>query len=181
PIPVKLTNNMVTRNQAATAGSGLWFGGGVGNATLKHNTIADNSAGVGQGMWVAKDYAVTGTNTIFAGHSAGVYADQDARVTLDKSLWHNNAKQSDGPGTVTKTNNLSGDPKFVNSAAGDYHIGPGSAALDRAVNANVTDDIDLQQRPQDSGYDIGADEYVYVPPPPTPTRTHLYLPLNIKD
>jgi uncharacterized repeat protein (TIGR01451 family) len=41
---------------------------------------------------------------------------------------------------------------------GDYHIGPGSAAIDAGVDAGVTTDIDGQARPSGLGPDLGADE-----------------------
>ena len=64
-----------------------------------------------------------------------------------------------GAGTiVTGTINIWGDPDFVDPGAGNYHVGPGSAAIDRGVDAGVVDDVDGEPRPQGSGYDIGADE-----------------------
>ncbi len=54
---------------------------------------------------------------------------------------------------------VTGDPAFVNPAAGNYHIGQSSAAMDRGVDASVTADIDGEARPQGSGYALGADEW----------------------
>jgi hypothetical protein len=49
---------------------------------------------------------------------------------------------------------------FVNSAMGDYHIGPTSTAKDAATMALGIDvDYDGELRPQFSGPDLGADEY----------------------
>jgi hypothetical protein len=194
-LPVTMTNNMIVRNEAPTEGSGLWFGDGKGNASLKHNTIADNgiASGIGQGIWAAKDYLVTAVNSILAGHSsAAIFADADARVELDATLFDGNAKQNDGPGAVVRTRTFTGSASFVNPAAGDYRIKPDSAAINKGVNAGVTVDIDGQTRPQGGGYDLGADEYMYVTPTPTltpsptftpsptPSLSYLYLPLSLR-
>jgi hypothetical protein len=49
---------------------------------------------------------------------------------------------------------------FVNAAAGDLHLAPGSMAIDRGLTlAEVTDDWDGDPRPQGATTDIGADEY----------------------
>jgi hypothetical protein len=48
----------------------------------------------------------------------------------------------------------------VDPDSGDYHIGPGSAAIDAGVDAGVTTDIDGEARPFGAGYDLGADEWM---------------------
>lgn len=60
----------------------------------------------------------------------------------------------------TLSNNLTtGDPRFVNAAAGDYHLLDGSPAIDKgtASQAPLFDFSDAS-RPQGLGYDIGAYE-----------------------
>jgi hypothetical protein len=52
-----------------------------------------------------------------------------------------------------------GDPLFLNPAAGDYHIAPGSAAIDAGIFAGVTTDIDGDPR-SITHPAIGADELV---------------------
>ncbi len=55
------------------------------------------------------------------------------------------------------TGNIMGDPGFV--AAGDFHIGPRSAARDAANPAATSSrDIDGELRPLGAGHDMGADE-----------------------
>src|SRR5581483_8144327 len=52
-----------------------------------------------------------------------------------------------------------GDPKYTNPPSNDYHIGPGSAAIDRAAPAGAPSiDFDGEARPGGAGFDIGADE-----------------------
>ena len=67
---------------------------------------------------------------------------------------------------ITGTVNIWGDPTFVAPACGNYHVGPGSAAIDAGVDAGVLTDIDGDPRPIGLGFDIGADEawrWVFLP------------------
>ena len=63
------------------------------------------------------------------------------------------------------------------TAGGDFHIRPGSKAIDAGANAGVADDLDGEPRPVDgdrdgvAGADIGADEMVW--------RT-VHLPLVVR-
>jgi hypothetical protein len=108
------------------------------------------------------------TNTIIAGHhSVGITVTTGSTATLEATLWGSsawaNGEDWGGGGTiVTGTINVWGDPAFVNPDGGDYHIGPGSAAIDVGVDAGVETDIDGEPRPTGTGHDIGADEFVCV-------------------
>jgi hypothetical protein len=62
---------------------------------------------------------------------------------------------------VAHSNDLSGDPAFMDPAAWDYHIGSDSAAIDQGMGAGVTTDFEGDTRPQGAGYDVGADEYTW--------------------
>ena len=66
-----------------------------------------------------------------------------------------------------------GDPKFLNPTNYNYHLGIGSAAVDRGVNVGVNSDIEGVVRPQGVGFDIGA--YEALPWDST------YLPIVVKD
>jgi len=160
-----LTNNLVADNRANRAGGGLSIWGG--SPQMLHTTMARNRGGEGSGIWItnaADDYATVAlTNTILVSHSLGISLTAGNTATLEATLWGTAtwANEADWGGTgtlVTGTHNYWGDPAFVDPYAGDYHIGPGSAALDRGVDAGVTTDIDGQARPYGPGPDIGADE-----------------------
>jgi len=80
-----------------------------------------------------------------------------------------------GPTVDIGTVNIWGNPGFVDPDAGDYHIGPGSKALDVGVDEGVTTDIDKQPRPYLLP-DLGADEHW----PPGALNT-FYLPAVFKN
>jgi hypothetical protein len=61
--------------------------------------------------------------------------------------------------------NITGDPMFKDAANGNFHLRPGSAALDAANPGDVFTghDFDGTPRPQGARSDIGAFEYVPAP------------------
>ena len=89
--------------------------------------------------------------------------------TLEFTLFYSNTTNY-GSGMMS-TNEVHGDPVFLNPSAGDYHIGPGSAALDAGPDAGLMDDIDGQPRPYGPGFDLGADEIVQ----------EIYLPMLMRN
>jgi hypothetical protein len=108
------------------------------------------------------------TNTIFADHSVGITVTAGNTATLNGVLWYSNTINYGGEGYISVTNEYTGDPAF---AADGYHLTRASAAIDKAVDARVNDDIDSDPRPQGSGYDLGADEFVY----------RIYLPVILRN
>jgi len=173
--PFTVTNNLIVDNQSTyywTKHQAVHIRGGDG--LLLHNTIArnDNTYGV----LVDKGATVTLTNTILVSHTVGISVTTGSTATLEATLWGSgewsNGSDWGGEGSiVTGTINLWGLPGFVNPAGGDYHLGPGSRAIDSGVDAGVTDDIDGDPRPYRLGYDIGADEFM---------GWRLYLPLVLR-
>jgi hypothetical protein len=163
---IVLINNLVAGNQATTAGDGLGFEG-TSSASLYgrllHNTIADNTAidDSGQGVYVGEYITLALTNTIIAGHDGvGITVTADSTAILEGTLWHGNGADTGGAGTILSgTVNVYDDPAFVNPATGDYHLGPGSAAINAGIDAGISTDIDSDPRPLGPGFDIGADEY----------------------
>ncbi len=157
-----LDNNIIADNSCSATGAGLysdWYS----SLHLRHTTIAYNTGGDGSGISIGSRATTAMTDTILVGHTLGITVTAGATATLEATLWGSgawaNGADWGGSGAIfTGTVNLWGDPGFVNPAAGDYHIGPTSAAVDVGVDAGVTTDIDGDPRPYGSGYDIGADE-----------------------
>ncbi len=149
-----LVNNVLLANRAGSAGSGLYVAGSA-RPVLLHTTLADNSGGDGSGVYVAAGAAAVFTNTIVYSHTIGVVAAAGAAVTMANTLW--DASASDVVGAIVETGRLTGPAAF---AADGYHLGPGSAALERGLDAGVGDDLDGEPRPQPAGTapDVGADE-----------------------
>lgn len=179
-----LTNSVIADNGAShCAGAGLCIWGS--SARLLHSTIARNRGGeggsgvcVGDDPWGAHSI-MTLTSTILVSHTVGITVSAGSTATLEATLWGSgdwaNGTDCGGTGTIiTGTINVWGEPAFVDPEAGDYHISPGSAALDRGIEVWVRTDIDHQPRPYQLP-DLGADEYW---PPGTLREIHLPLILH---
>jgi hypothetical protein len=95
------------------------------------------------------------TNTILVSHTVGITVTAGNTATLNGVLWYSNTINYGGVGTITVTNEYTGDPAF---AADGYHLTTSSAAIDRGVDTGVKTDIDGHPRPLSGGADIGADE-----------------------
>ncbi len=171
-----LVNNLVADNQADGLGSGLLFGGSA--SRVLHTTIARNRGGDGSGVYLSSGTPLVMTNTILVSQTVGITVTANSTATLVGTLWGSgawaNGANWGGAGViVTGTVNVFGNPGFVNPATENYHIGPGSAALDAGVNAGVMMDIDNQPRPYHAP-DLGADEYW-----PPGALKYVYLPLML--
>lgn len=169
-----LTNSILADNQVNVKGGGLLVEDSM--LSLAYSTFARNLGGDGSGIYLAYNGTVSLTNTILVSQTVGVTGTAGTTARLEATLWGKgvwaNGTDWAGAGRIlTGALNVWGDPAFVNPGSGDYHIGPGSAAIDAGVDAGVTTDIDGQARPGSSGYDLGADELYF----------SFYLPLVFKN
>jgi parallel beta-helix repeat protein len=164
--PFTLTNNIVAGNGADVSGAGVYVTGyeGLGGAagSLVNNTLAQNSSGSGEGVAVREATTLTLTNNIVVSHSAGITVAYPARVLADHTLFYANvAGDIGGTGDVTSSHEITGSaPLFVAPVAWDYHIQPGSPAIEAGAPVPwLRVDIDGQRRV--GSPDVGADEVVW--------------------
>ncbi len=178
----QLTNNVIADNASGSEGPGLHVEGALVRAW--HTTIASNEMPAGDpyfegsGIYVRADPAGSPstalfTNTIVASHTLAFNIDESV-VRFRDTLWYRNRSTNRGD-NVTLLGSHGGFPAFVSPAAGDYHLLPGSAALDVGADTGVRTDIDGDARPQWCGPDIGADELAVAG-----TCHQLYLPLSLR-
>jgi len=154
--PAILKNTVISDNEAPT-GSGLFIRDS--SPQLIYTTIARNRGGAGVVVTSESDYFdsdVTMTNTVIFSHTTGITVSVENTATLASTLWFGNGADRDGAGLIAHTADHTGDPKF---AFDGYHLLPGSAAIDKGVDAGVATDIAGDARPYGSAYDIGADEF----------------------
>ena len=144
-----ITNTIITRNTGNTAGGGIYLDNG---GTLIHVTVANNA---GDGL------------------SNGVNATNPAVVT-NSIFWENTLTQISGLQDVTFSDvqdhvlingNVSINPLFKNpdplQLGYDVHLDDFSPVIDIGTNSFPglpSDDIDHEARPQQNGFDMGADE-----------------------
>jgi len=169
PEATRLVNNIIAHNLAGDSGGGLYAHSdwNLSAITLTHNTVASN----GTGLRIGDNMTATLVNNIVASHTLGItVTGPGGNVFADHTLFWGNT--DDG---IRGANSVDGDPAFVNPAAGDYHIGPGSGAIDAGVAAGVISDIDGELRPDCVLGDIGADERQGA------ACSRIYLPLVLRD
>lgn len=146
-----ITNCVIVQNIASRYGGGIHcFGSSIPSIT--NCTISGNIATQGGGIYCAIDSFPSIVNTIFWGNGLEIYADSNSNPILS----HCNI-QGGWPGT----DNINADPLFVDPSIEDFHLNQNSPCIDSGTSDGAPDtDIEGNYRPQDSGHDMGAYEYV---------------------
>jgi parallel beta-helix repeat protein len=183
--PVTVTNNLVYAN----GGSGVQVVNSV-QVSFVNNTVADNFHIVPDSGTEADAYLIwfdslpsgpitmTVFNNILADNAnCGLfYHNAPSGVTSSHNdSWNNhNGAANYCEQASAGAGDISADPRFANPGAGDYHLVPGSPALDIGTSTQAPNhDKDCVGRPKGPGFDLGAYELV-------PLNLSLYQGLNFK-
>jgi parallel beta-helix repeat protein len=87
-----------------------------------------------------------------------------SNITLDHNLYDPTPRVSG----IEESWAVIGNPSFVNPGGNDFHLQRGSLAIDNGLSLlEVPTDKDGNSRPQGSGYDLGAYEFISGGPAPT--------------
>lgn len=171
-----ITNNVIVGNSASRGGGIYWLvpAGEPGPNTV-NNTVADNTAASGSAVFAdGFDEATRLTNNILVGSSdqavleCGDFNDLNPPVIAFNDMFNAGAGPEYGGICTDQTGqngNLSADPRFVDPAAGNFHVQAGSPVVDAGRNDGApATDIDGDPRPLDGNgdgvpvVDMGADE-----------------------
>ncbi|MDW7754819.1 MAG: right-handed parallel beta-helix repeat-containing protein [Brevefilum sp.] len=173
-VQADISNNFLGRQML---GGTVSRGGGSTNIYLKgdpssppkgikivFNTIAAADCGIEVGDNSSVDIAAN----IFTELTVPILLSQiNVTATIDQNLFYSNIKSHSGNNPILE------DPKLVDVANGDFHLLPGSGAIDRISGADFDEDIDGDTRPfglSSTPYDVGADEFRY----------KIFLPLIVR-
>jgi len=160
-----ITNCILSMNNAEKGG-GAYIQGTP--ATITHCTITDNDADSGGGLY-SYSAAPSIINCILWGNNATVGPEISIGISALPSTLTVSYSDIQGGETsiyvepdctlIWLEGNIDADPLFI--AEGNYHLTSESPCIDAGVDIGVDVDIDGDDRPQDSGFDMGADEYIY--------------------
>ena len=159
-------NCLIVGNRATVnygGGIALWKGGVVENCT-----VSANQAYRGGGLMAISDSGGTTPqirNTIISGNTAASeYADVNVAWSYGGGTYTNNCTSlNSSVAPLPGAGNLTGNPLFVNTAAGNYRLQAGSPCIDSGGTLAWTAtavDLDGQPRTNQGTVDMGAFETV---------------------
>ncbi len=160
---VRLFDNVAWGNEHGGFAVAGWGVEGEAHAmariALVNNTAWGNGGtdGWGPGIWLdnpeAEDVLLRNNLLSENGHAQIEVASEPDGLTVDHNLLFGAPGPDDFPGSVLD------DPLLADPDAADFHLLPGSPAVDAGSDVDAPDaDFDGVGRPQGAGFDIGAFE-----------------------
>jgi hypothetical protein len=154
-------DNVFANNQADSAsgsGGGIVLNSDIGSVILINNTYYSNSASDGGGIGY---YTEAGANSLSIYNE--IYWNNSPNSIANLGVGSITAEYSDIQGGYAGEGNIDADPLFV--GGGDYHLTAASPCIDAGTSQGApATDRDTVSRPQGSGYDMGAYEYLQSSP-----------------
>lgn len=163
-----LVNVLFVRNTADYYGAAIYAGGATDYVGIFHATIGDSGLNPGQAIYVSGSKLEV-FNSIITSHTIGI-ENSGGEVGEYSNLFFGNVTDTVGTIGGGSSSLFGAAPRFRDPAHDDYHLGPGSAALDNGLDLGVPTDLDGVPRPQGAGSDRGAYEAIMV-----------YLPLVLRN
>ena len=155
---------VLSGNSAGSTGGGAYFGNG---GTLDGCTLSGNEAARGSAAYYNAGGAVS--NCIAFGNTPGgsQNIEGDGSCTI---------RYTCSPG-LTGLGNITNDPRFVNAAAGDYRLAPGSPCINGGTNETwMASATDMAGNPRILGGTMDMGAYEYATPAITITNTVTTVP-----
>lgn len=169
-----ISNNLIIENSAVMFEPGAIEVGGGGIAlddcgddiVVVNNTLVGNQTKYGYGGGIFCDFNADPTimNNIIVGSpdGEGIWVSSvGANPIIDHNDIWDNADGNYGGSVIPGPNDITVNPLFMDPTNNDFHLTSSSPCIDAGTSENAPNhDFEGDVRPQGSGYDIGADEYV---------------------